>query len=242
MLIELLSPTEYCQFNRRLAHILGLKESIYLSELMSVCMNSRSSDCSVILTSTNVEKIFNRTTLTAEEQKEINKKLLEMGILKRDGQKTVVLPEAITSLVMADNEKLEKSIKLFKEKKQTEEKKPSKEEVIRDNLRSYINYGGCEQLRDAYYDWIDSVMAKDGYMTKTAVQSAQNIINNYPNINLQVALDIINIASVSGWRDMTWAIKSYEQRKTIKSLQKINATYTSVEKQSGGVELSEEVY
>lgn len=242
MLIDLLSPTEYGQFNRKLAHILGLKESIFLSELMSVCVNSRSEDCSVVLTTNVMEKIFNRTTLCQDEQKEFVKKFVEMGLVKREGQKTVVLPESITSLVMADNEKLEKALKLFKEKKEESAAKPTKEEVIRDNLRGYINYGDCEVLRDAYYDWIDSVIAKDGFMTKVAVESAQKTINTYPHINLQVALEILRIASVNGWRDINWAIKSYEQGAVFKSLQKINATYTSMEKQKNGVKLSEEVF
>ena len=67
-----------------------------------------------------------------------------------------------------------------------------------------------QELREAYFDWIDSVFAKQGWMSKKSVVSAQQVIDEFSHRNLDVALKVIEIASISGYRDMTWAVNTYK--------------------------------
>ena len=67
------------------------------------------------------------------------------------------------------------------------------------------------ELRDAYYEWIESVLAKKGAMTKAAVIHAQPTLDNFCNRNLDVALKVLEIASIHGYEDINWAINSYNK-------------------------------
>ena len=67
------------------------------------------------------------------------------------------------------------------------------------------------ELRSAYISWIDAVYEKDGFMTKQAVVSAQAKVDEFSNRNLDIALKVLEIASISGYRDITWAINAYNR-------------------------------
>ena len=68
-----------------------------------------------------------------------------------------------------------------------------------------------EELREAYSEWIDTVYTKQGWMSKKSVVLAQQMIDNFSNHNLDIALKIIDIATVNGYRDMEWAITNYKK-------------------------------
>ena len=72
MLIELLSTSNYVSYNTKLAQLLGLHASIYLSELMSIndkaIRKDKTSESSFVL---DREYMTKRTTFDIEEQLEI---------------------------------------------------------------------------------------------------------------------------------------------------------------------------
>ena len=49
-------------------------------------------------------------------------------------------------------------------------------------------------------------------MSKNAVVMGQSIVDEFSKRNLDVALMVINIASIHGYRDMTWAINKYKEQ------------------------------
>ena len=67
------------------------------------------------------------------------------------------------------------------------------------------------ELRDAYYEWIESVLAKKGAMTKAAVIAAQSNVDKFSQRNLDIALKVLEIATINGYRDITWAINNYNK-------------------------------
>ena len=89
-------------------------------------------------------------------------------------------------------------------------KKKTKSEVIEDNLKDNILTTNTE-LRDAYYEWIESVLTKRGMMTKAAVIYAQQAIDKFSNRNLDVALKVLQIASIHGYENIEWAINTYNK-------------------------------
>ena len=48
-------------------------------------------------------------------------------------------------------------------------------------------------------------------MTKAAVIAAQGNIDKFSNRNLDIALKILEIATINGYRDITWAINNYNK-------------------------------
>lgn len=209
MLIELLSSSNYVNFNIKLAQILGLKPAIYLSQIMDINEKAlRKNKVDNNYFTIDRKYIESRTTLTKDEQSSIEKDLLNIGILERDTEKknTISLNiTMLTSIMMTPDEDLLKDISSL-----SKAKKKTKSEVIEEHLKNNILTTNTE-LRDAYYEWIESVLAKKGAMTKAAVIHAQPTLDKFCNRNLEVALKVLEIASIHGYEDINWAINSYNK-------------------------------
>lgn len=210
MLIELLSSSNYVNFNIKLAQILGLKPAIYLSQIMDINEKAiRKNKVDNNYFTIDRKYIESRTTLTKDEQSSIEKDLLNIGILEKDSDKknTISLNiTMLTSIMMTPDEDLLKDISSLSKSK----KKKTKSEIIEEHLKDSILTTNTE-LRDAYYEWIESVLTKKGAMTKAAVIHAQPTLDTFCNRNLDVALKVLEIASIHGYEDINWAINSYNK-------------------------------
>lgn len=211
MLIDLLSMDNYVSFNIKLAEILGLHAAIYLSELLNINEKAVRKDkiednCFII----QRQYIKKRTTIPESEQKELDKMLVNIGVLKKspDNPDKITLDlTVVTSLISAEPvtlKNLEKMIENSKPQKRT------KTQVIIDQLKDKINVNN-EELKQAYEEWIDAVYAKQGWMSVKSVVVGQRTVDEYCNHNLDLALQIIEIASINGYRDIQWAINTYEK-------------------------------
>ena len=89
-------------------------------------------------------------------------------------------------------------------------KRKTKSECIEENLKNNVLTTNIE-LRDAYYEWIESVIQKRGMMTTAAVSHAQPQLDEFSNRDLDVALAVLKIASIHGYEDITWAINTYKK-------------------------------
>lgn len=213
MLIDLLSMDNYVQYNIKIAEILGLHPAIYISELLNinekaVRKDKLSDDCFIV----DREYIQKRTTLSKEEQNDIDTMLLNLGILKKSKSNPNGLTldlTVLTSLVSAEPTSIKNLEKVIVASKSAT-KRRTKAEAIVDNLKSHIDTANNE-LREAYCDWIDAVYAKQGWMSVKSVTVAQRTVDSYSNHNLDLALQLLEIASINGWREIQWAINSYEK-------------------------------
>ena len=201
----------YVNFNIKLAEILGLHPAIYISELLNinekaVRKEKVANNCFKVVRS----YITKRTTLSVQEQKEIDSLLVSIGVLKVNSESSDLLTldlTMLTSLVSAeptDVEKLKKLVNTNKPKRRT------KAQVIVDQLKTLV-VAENEELRQAYFDWIDAVHAKQGWMSAKSVTVGQKTIDTYCNHNLDMALHLLEIASIGGYRDIQWAINTYEK-------------------------------
>ena len=68
-----------------------------------------------------------------------------------------------------------------------------------------------EEFRDALSGWIESVFARpSGFLSKRAVTIFQNELYDYTHGDLDLALKIIDIATVGGYRNFQWAKDEFE--------------------------------
>ncbi len=214
MLIDLLSMDNYVHYNIKIAQILGLHASIYISELLNinekaVRKDKLSDDCFIV----DRGYIERRTTLSKDEQKEIDTMLLNLGILKKmDGNSDGLTLDLtiLTSLVSAEPVSLEKLEKAISAAKSSSKPKRTKAEAIIDSLKAKVECTNSE-LKAAYDDWIEAVYAKQGWMSAKSVAVAQRTVDDYCNHNLDLALKLLEIASINAYRDITWAINLYEK-------------------------------
>lgn len=200
--------SNYGSYNVKLAQILGLTSAVYLSQLMDINEKAiRKDKVNDNYFTVDRDYIKTRTTLSHDEQKTIENKLIKIGILQRSesDSNTILLDiTVLTSIMMSPDESLVKEITAFSKKRRT------KEQVIKETLKESIVTTNSE-LRTAYEGWIDAVYEKDGFMTKQAVISAQRVVDDFSKRDLDIALKLLEIASINGYRDITWAINNYKK-------------------------------
>lgn len=210
MLISLLCTDSYNSFNIELAHLFGLHESIYLNELININEKAiRKGKVEEGFFSVDRNYIFKRTTLQAEEQREIDRALSTCGIVavdQKDVNKITIDLSKLTSMLMEGNEKFLNGFS----REIKNRTKQSKAEIIRNSLKQNIKATNPE-LRNAYSEWIDSVSMKRGYMSKKAVLEGEALIDSYCNRDLDMALKIISIATIHSYVDMNWALNDFKK-------------------------------
>jgi hypothetical protein len=198
----------YVSYNVNLAHIVGLKASIYISELININRKAISKN-KLVDGFFNVDRSYieQRTTLKEEEQKEIDSSLEEINILDIGSNRNMlkVNMDSLTGLILEKNKKIvDEASKIIKRGR------PNKKESILKALKSYINTSN-EELRDAYFNWIDAVMERQGWMSKESVIEGQKLVDTFTGKDLDIALYLIKNASINGWRDIQWAINDYKK-------------------------------
>lgn len=212
MLIDLLSTGNYASFNIKLAHIIGLEASIYINELLNINEKAiRKSKLHGNLIKLDREYITKRTTLSADKQLEIEQRLIKIGLITKDESNSNLLSidiSILTSLVMSDDEDLLKSVEKLTRLKGA--KKTSAKEAAIEKLKDYV-IATDPELREAYFSWINTIYAKQGWMSAKAVTAAQSIVDSFADHDLDLALKIIDIADTNGYRDMEWAVNKYKE-------------------------------
>ena len=201
MLLDLLSLDNYVSYNIKVAELLGLHPAIYLSELMNIndkaIKKSKIKDNFFTIDRSYITK---RTTLTSAEQQQIDKQFLEIGLLKINSEHTNTLPldiAVLTSLLAGDETIIKDLKKIVSSSVKASVKKKTKAQEQRDLLKGYVKTTNSE-LSNAYYEWIDAVYAKLGWMSKKAVEVGERLVDETSNHKLDVALKIVEIATGNG--------------------------------------------
>lgn len=208
MLFELLATDMYVSYNVKLAKTLGLTSAIYLSELINI--NRKAIEKNKIKDGyfkINREYIEDRTTINKADQKDLDKMLSEVKAISigENSDMLKVDMDVLTSLILGDQ-------KIVAELPNSSKRgRPTKQEIIVRALKANIETNNPE-LKKAYEDWIDAVNAKNGWMTKVHVLEGQKVIDTYTNKDLDMALEIIKIATLGGYRDMNWATAEFEKK------------------------------
>ena len=216
MLIDLISMSNYGYYNIQIANILGLETAVYLGILLDINSKAiRKNKITDNYFTVDRKYITSRTTLNEDKQVAIEKTLKDIGILtisEESKNSFNINISALYTIIGEDDSTVIKDIKKIVSKKANSR---SKADAIKDTLKANIVTSN-EELRTAYCDWIDAVYAKQGWMSKKSVVSAQTLIDDFADHNLDVALKIIEIASINGYRDMEWALNNYKQNFNVK--------------------------
>lgn len=215
MLLDLLSTDNYISFNICLAKKFGLVAAIYLSEIIRVCEKATRKKAfnEEGYFKLNRNYVEDRTTISVKEQLDIDKVLMPLHIIskpKSNSDEMQFNADILASIVMEADEKLDKDIK--KIVSQTSKSRMSKREYQKENMKKFIQVSN-DELREAYYKWLDGVFANPkGFLSGGAVEAFIQDIDNFSNHDLDVALDVIKIATIGGYRDAQWAINQYENQ------------------------------
>ena len=211
MLMDLLSSNNTIVVNCTYINVFGLNEAVYLSELFNYykkAQENKEIDNNGFI-EIDREAIKKRTTLGIQTQEKIDKQLNKLTLLKVKEKNKINLDfNKLVSLCLDQSESLLKETKLL-----SKSVKQTKEERIISQVKTHIKTTN-EELYSAYSQWIDSVRAKQGWISSVAVDEAQKVVDNFSLMpdgshNLDLALQLIKIASINGYRDMQWAVNTY---------------------------------
>lgn len=210
MLIELLSMSNYGHYNVKLAQVLGLEASVYLTEILNISEKAiRKNKCDGDFFTVDRKYITDRTTISSESQKNIERFLTSVGVIVQDQKvenKMMVNLTTLTNMMMSPDESTLKEVQVARKKSTRLTKKQS----MAISLKSYIVTDNTEMV-NAYCLWIDTLIDMDRMPQKITVISAQNSIDEFSNRNLDVALKVIEVATINGCRDMNTAISIYKR-------------------------------
>lgn len=213
MLIDLLNTDSYVSYNVKIAEALGLYAAVYLTELININNKAylkNKLDENKYFT-VDRRYIFKRTTLDLNTQISIDQQLSKLKVLKIDKfskDKLQLDLDLLAGLITGvDTKTLANLSEKVTAKKSS---RTTQREMIIANLKESVSETN-EELRTAYSEWIDSVYAKQNWMSKKSVTEGQHLINTYSNHDLDLALKILEIAATNAYRDMQWAINRFER-------------------------------
>lgn len=215
MFIDLVSTDNQISCNVKAAKLLGLETAIYLNELINInakAIAKQKIDNNGYFTLKR-SYITDRTTLSAKRQLELDNNLLAVEIIdKEDIDLIKVDIEMYASLLSDQSIDMKKAEKLVTKKSKTE-KAEDQRKAIADNLKRSVSTTN-QELREAYYGWIDAVYeSPKGFLSKKSVQIFENEINNCAKGDLDVALELMKIATIKAYTNAEWVVRLYNQSK-----------------------------
>lgn len=194
----------------------GPVSAIFINLLSNFNDQSESGD--VVLSR---EEIYNYTGLNDADQMKAEEFLVKLGIIriksfkgndlknhyffdesKVDSLKEKTLDSLSTMFgfnVSAPVKTVTKNV--FSER----QKKENKKDQLIKSLKSVINVEDSV-LRQYLCDWIDSVIERGNTLTRSAVKLNIENLQNFTT-DQELAIKVLKIAIINGWRDLYWAIE-----------------------------------
>lgn len=241
MAIELLDLFSNCNnacYNVRIAQLLGLNTAIYISEIANI--NSKA------LHKDKLDKNFfvldrkyltERTTLTEKEQIKIEKNLFDSQILQKaedDPDKLYLNIEVLIKVLTEKENAL--AAELQTAAKEKKPKKADKRAYCIENAKRVVT-ATDPFLRQAYFNWIETVYDKYNFISNATVFSAEAFVNSYSGGNTSIAIGLVNKAASLGYKDINYAVQYFkDEQATLKNISKSKPINAS------GILLSDEVF
>ena len=214
MFIDLLANDNNVSYNVKLAQLLGLHVAVYISEILNIFNKAQRKNK---LTEDGYFKLVRRymterTTLQQQEQVEIEKLLSQLNILSIHPSDSALLRvdiNMLASIAANDSIQLVSDVAEIVNKNVKKNPKESKRQKVIQDLKDFVICSNDELLQ-SYHDWIDAIYSSpNGYLSRKAITLFQTTLNNYAKGDLDLALAILNVATIQGYKDANWAINSY---------------------------------
>lgn len=215
MLLDLIEPANQETFNIKLAHTIGLQAAIYCSELLNIIgqvTRKKKFDDNGFF-KLNRDYMFKRTTLTVEDQLNIDAALAKINLLQKDTDNPDNLKLDITLLgdIIANEDlTITDDLKKRTKVKTSKEAREAKKAGVTLALKKAITISNKE-LATALGSWVDAMVAAKKLITKEAVVEFQKTMNSYTKGDLDLALRLVQIATINLYKDCSWAINIYEK-------------------------------
>ena len=221
MLVDLLSPANYIMVNREAIKILGLNSAVYCSELLTIYKKAVKKKAFFEGGFFKVDRkyISDQTSLDVEAQSICDLNLQKVKIIKIDEKDPDLIyfdVEVFSSILASEDIKLLDSVSKTVVAKPKGVSALGRKRIIqslKDSIRCN-NYNVLTSLRD----WIDTIMADPKrYISIQQVELFKDKLEDYCKGDVDLALKIIQSATIHQYIDCQWAINSYEKDCNVKS-------------------------
>jgi hypothetical protein len=247
MLLDIFDNDNSIIINYKTINIFGINTAAYLSELIKIYKKALRKNKIDEEGYFKVDRkyISNLLNITPEEQTVCDLNLNKTGIIQkcRDNPDNLKIDVKLyISLLCEDDLKLyedvRKQMKVKKPKGTKESQRQSYINILKDSIEC-SNY----ELLTALRNWVDGVYANPkGFLSKSSIALFQDTLNNYTKGDLDLALRIVNIATIQGYRDCSWAINMFEESEKRKKKQANNQIRITEQKVASKKDLSDIVF
>lgn len=244
MISDVVSPASYLTFNVTIAHIIGLVNAVYCSEILDIYNKARKKkklddDNFFVL---NRDYIKARTSIKVDEQYLCDASLSKVGLVETSTNNPDKIRFDVTRFMQIiaeeDSKVLNQIYKKVTLAKNDKDSKALKKEKLKAQLKDAVSVENLK-IANALKEWIDVVFESKNMIPET-VQDFQTTLMNYAKTDVEKALRIITIAKVQTWTNCVYAIESYEKEQKV--LSNSTSTRTTSFKVASSNNLSDKKY
>ena len=224
MLLDVFDNDNSISVNYRTIQIFGLPTAVYLTELINIYKKATRKNKLVEDGYFKVDRKYvnNVLCLTPEEQIICDLNLIKTSVLKKSSDNPDILKIDIKlylSLLCSEDMKLYDDVKKQMKVQKPKGTKESQRQQYINVLKNSIECSNYELLT-ALRDWVEGVYARpNGFLSKSSIKIFQDTLNSYTQGDLDLALRVVQIATVQGYRDCQWAINMLEDSEKRKKKQ-----------------------
>ena len=227
MLLDVFDNNNSITINYKTISIFGLPTAVYLTELINIFRKATQKNKLIDETYFKVDRKYINTllALSPEEQLTCDLNLIKTSVLKKSNDDSDILKIDINlylSLLSSNDMKLIEDVRKQMKVQKPKGLKTSQRQYAINALKDSIECSNYELLT-ALRNWVDGVYARpNGFLSKSSIKIFQQTLNEYTKGDLDLALRIVQIATVQGYRDCTWAINMFEDSEKRKVKQQNN--------------------
>ena len=224
MLLDVFDNDNSISVNYRTIQIFGLPTAVYITELINIYKKATRKNKLVEDGYFKVDRKYvnNVLCLTPEEQIICDLNLIKTSVLKKSSDNPDILKIDIKlylSLLCSEDMKLYDDVKKQMKVQKPKGTKESQRQQYINVLKNSIECSNYELLT-ALRDWVEGVYARpNGFLSKSSIKIFQDTLNSYTKGDLDLALRVVQIATVQGYRDCQWAINMLEDSEKRKKKQ-----------------------
>ncbi len=154
----------------------------------------------------NIVEVSKLLQLSESEAENIHNALCKMGLIEANptGNNDWINYDNLYHFLYDDInlEAIQNTLKIKASKR-------SRDQAIKENLMKHVSVQN-EEFRNAFSIWIDA--RKGAPLDAAQVELHVNAINDFANGDLDKALDVLKIATMSQYGNIAWAIDAYKKQ------------------------------
>ena len=215
MLLDIFNEDNNIVINYKAISLFGLNTAAYFTLLISIykkAVRKNKLDNDYF----NLDRNYVRKLLGLSEEEQLicDHNLMMLSILKKsleDPNKIKLDLNLYLSTIASEDVKLIEDVRKQMKVLHPRNIKQSQRQIQINALKNSIECSNYELLT-ALRDWVDGVYARpNGFLSKASIKVFQDTLNNYTQGDLDLALRLVQIATIQGYRDCQWAINLYER-------------------------------